>query len=257
MKKLLCIYMVVGIAAMTGCQKDNYYLYNDIGRIQFGPDPAFLYRPGYELSDTVKAFTFFYENSAVKQDTVFFDIYTVGGISKEDRHFKLEQIQVEGAKNAEPGKHYIGFDQPEASRNFVIKADSVHARLPVILLRDASLRDTNVVLRFQFVTGGDFAVGQADNLWREIGYTDRLSQPGKWDASFTKYYFGEYSVTKHKFMIDSTGKKWDDAFIVEIYSDYALLQYWKGVCKNALIKYNNAHPGHPLKDEYGQLVVFP
>ncbi|SDZ77861.1 protein of unknown function [Arachidicoccus rhizosphaerae] len=257
MKKLIYIFLAAGLAATAGCQKDKYFLYNDTGRIQFGPDPSFQYRSGYELADTVKSFTFVYEDEAIHQDTVFFDIYTVGGTSKKDRQFKLAQVQVDGLMNAQPDKHYVGFDNPDAIRNFVIPADSVHKRVPIILLRDASLKDTSVVLKFEVVDGGDFAVGQQDNLWRQIGFTDRLSQPGRWDATFAKYYFGDYSVTKHKFMIDSTGKKWDDDFITEIYADYALLSYWKGVCKNALIKYNNIHKSDPLKDEYGQLVIFP
>ena len=259
MKKLIYIFLAAALItiAAAGCQKDKYYLFNDVGRIQFGPDPSFQYRSGYELADTVKAYTFIYEDQMVHRDTVFFDIYTIGGTSGKDRQFKLAQIQVPGVLNAEPDKQYAGFDNPDATANFIIKADSVHCRVPIILLRDASLKDTNVVLRFQVVENSDFKTGQADNLWRQIGFTDRLSQPGRWDASFSKYYFGDYSTVKHKFMIDSTGKRWDDDFITEIYADYSLLQYWKGVCKNALIKYNNGHAGNPLKDENGQLVIFP
>lgn len=256
MKRIL--YILTGLMVLTvSCQKDKYYLFNDVGRIQFGPNPNLLYRSGAQLMDTVKNYTFYYDGDNVKEDTVYFDVYTVGGITSHDRKFKLEQVQVDGVMNATADKHYVGFSNQNAMKNFVIKADSVHCAVPIVLLRDPSLKDTNVVLKFQVVENEDFKLGEVANLWREVGITDRLSQPNTWDANFSRYYFGEYSVVKHRFMIDSTGQKWDDSFIVEIRSDYSLLQYWIGVCKTALIKYNNQHPGQPLRDEYRQLIIFP
>ncbi|MCY1560359.1 hypothetical protein D9M68_974870 [compost metagenome] len=58
-------------------------------------------------------------------------------------------------------------------------------------------------------------------------------------------------------MINSTGQKWDQDFMVGLPSDYAYLQYWTGALKIALVNYNNAHPGNPLRDENGELVLFP
>ena len=257
MKNILYIIGFCFSIALIGCQKDKYFLYNDVGRIQFGPSPDMLYYSGAELRDTVKAYTFFYEKDDLTKDTVYFDVYTVGGIKPDDRHFKLEQIEVEGKLNAVSGVHFEPFDSELSVSNFVIKKDSVHATVPIILLRDLSLKDTSVVLRFKLVENDDFALGQEANLWREVNYTDRLSQPNMWDATSSRYYFGDYSEVKHKFMIDSTGQKWDDEFITFIRIDYSLLQYWVGRCKNALIKYNNAHPTAPLKDENGELVIFP
>jgi hypothetical protein len=58
-------------------------------------------------------------------------------------------------------------------------------------------------------------------------------------------------------MIESTGQKWDQDFIVTIFTDMAFLNYWKGDLKAMLIDYNKAHPGSPLTDEFGEIVLFP
>ena len=97
----------------------------------------------------------------------------------------------------------------------------------------------------------DFQLGEVNNLWRKIIFTDRLSKPANWG------FVGDYSVVKHQFMIETTGQKWDQDFFLEILPEYGLLQFWVGTLKTNLINYNNAHPGNPLRDENGDLVIFP
>lgn len=257
MKTTKYIWAVIAILALVSCKKDQYYLYNDIARIQFGPDPTRIYTPSFNLADTLKPFTFYYDAPAVTQDTVFFDIYAIGGTAKNDRTFSLEQEQVANTTNAVPGTQYVAFGDARVSKFYVIKAGTVHTRVPVILLRDVSLKTTTPVLKFKVVPNDNFQAGEMNNLWRKVTFTDRLSQPAAWNASAVQYYYGKYSVTKHKFMIDTTGEKWDQDFMNSLPSDYALLQYWIGVLKIALINYNNANPGAPLRDEFGELVVFP
>ena len=58
-------------------------------------------------------------------------------------------------------------------------------------------------------------------------------------------------------MIEQTHQKWDQEFFLDVRSDYAQLQYWLGTLKKALVDYNNAHSGNPLRDENGELVIFP
>ncbi|TKC07437.1 DUF4843 domain-containing protein [Pedobacter frigoris] len=257
MKALKYVIVAMVVLAFASCKKDQYYLYDDVARIQFGPENSRIYITSYNLADTLKPYTFFYEDASVTQDTVFFDIYAIGGVSKTDRTFTLEQEQVAGATNAISGTQYVAFNDPKATKNFVIKGGTVHTRVPIVLLRDASLKTSTPVLKFKAVADGNFQLGEINNLWRKIVFTDRLSQPAAWNASATQYYFGAYSVAKHQFMIDSTGEKWDQDFITSIMADYALLQYWTGTLKISLIDYNNSHPGNPLKAENGEMVVFP
>jgi hypothetical protein len=249
------IMIAVVMFTMASCKKDQYYLYNDIARIQFGPDIKLIYNTNSALADTLKPFTFYYDGPEVTQDTVFFDIYAIGGVSKTDRVFTLEQEQLPNANNAIPGKHYVAFSDPKVSKLYVIKAGTVHTKVPVIVLRDPSLKTTTPVLKLNVVADATFQLGERKTLWRKIEMTDRLSRPSAWTDSYSTYYYGAYSTVKHAFMINATGQKWDQVFMSELAID--LQGYYLSVIKTALIDYNNAHPGDPLKDEKEQLVIFP
>ena len=256
MKNLKYIFIATVLLLLYSC-KEEYYLYNDIKRIQFGPDITRIYTPSYNLADTTKSYTFFYENTAKQQDTLFFDIYAIGGVSNTDRAFKLEQVAVPGAENAVSGKHFKAFNDASLVSKYVIKAGAVHAKVPVVMLRDASLKTTTVTLKFQIAENENFSTGEPTNLWRKAIFTDRLSQPSKWDDWLTRYYLGKYSVVKHSFFIEKSGQKWDNDFITLIMGNMAELNYWKGLVKSALITYNAQNPGNPLTDENGEIVVMP
>ncbi len=228
-----------------------------MARVQFGPDITRIYTPSYNLADTLKPYTFYYEDASTVQDTVFFDIYAIGGVSKEDRSFTLEQVQVPNVTNAQADKHYVAFNDAKATKNFVIKAGTVHTKVPIILLRNVDLKANTYILKFKVVADKNFQTGEINNLWRKIEFTDRLSQPAAWNASAVQFYYGKYSVVKHRFMIESTGEKWDQDFMASLPSEYALLQYWIGTLKINLIDYNAKNPGNPLRDENGELVIFP
>lgn len=249
--------VVITVLTIISCKKDKYYLYNDAARLQFGPAPNLIYQTFYNLADTLKPFTFYYDDAAVTQDTVYFDIYAIGGKTNNDRTFTLQQEQLPNTFNAVAGTHYIAFSNPQVSKHYVIKAGTVHTKLPVVLLRDASLKTSTPKLKFKIVSDGNFALGELSNIWRKIEFTDRLSQPSSWDATITQFGFGKYSVVKHAFLIQETGEKWDNEFITKVYFGGGLLSYYQLLAKTALVDYNNAHPGMPLKDETGELVIFP
>lgn len=256
MYKIKYILMAVVLLSLYSC-KEEYYLFNDVKRIQFGPESSYIYNPSFNLADTTKNFTFYYEEPSKAQDTVFFDIYAIGGTSKTDRAFKLEQVAVAGVDNAVAGVHYKAFTDPSVVDKYVIKGGSVHTRVPVVLLRDGSLKSTTVTLKLQVADNENFELGEKNNIWRKIVFTDRLSQPTSWDATFSNYYFGKYSVVKHAFFIEHTGQKWDEAFFVYLKANMGEIAYWKAELKMALISYNNDHPDSPLKDENGDLVTLP
>lgn len=250
-------FFILLIILFSACQKDKYYLYNDVARIQFGPEPNRIYTTSFDLADTLKMQTFYYYADSKKEDTVYFDIYAIGGIKNEDRSFTLEQEQVPDRVNAEPGKHYVAFNDPRAAKNYIIKAGTVTTKVPIILLRDVSLKTITPILKFVIKANNDFQLGEMSKVWRKLEFTDRLSQPGSWDTWFSTYYFGKYSVTKHLFMIQSTGDKWDNDMFTGLKSDLSLLNFKKAVLVAALIDYNKANSGNPLRDEFGELVVFP
>lgn len=258
MKKIFLTLLPLIALLFTACDQDsNYLIYNDNAYIQFGPAESRIYTTSYNLSDTTKLQTFYYEEAQVSQDTVFFDIYAIGGTSTVDRPFTLVQENVDGTENAVAGEDYIAFTDAKVKGNYVIKAGEVHTLVPVVLLRSAKLKTSTQTLKFSVVENDNFKVGELTNNWRKVIFSDRLSRPNAWDANTAKYYLGDYSVVKHRFMIDTTGDKWNEEFIVYIKTDFSMLTFYKNTVKMALVNYNNAHPGNPLKDENGTVVVFP
>jgi hypothetical protein len=257
MKRTLYIVAAIALLAMASCKQEDYYLFNDVGRIQFGPDMARIYTASYNLADTTKNYTFYYLAADKTQDTMFFDIYAVGGPTSKDRAFSLQQVQVDGAANAVSGTDYKAFSDPTVTSAYVIKAGQVHTFVPIVMLRSAALKTTTVTLKFTVAENENFKLGEKTNLWRKLIFTDRLSQPTAWTASITQYYFGAYSVVKHAFMIQVTGQKWDQAFMSTVTADYAQLMYYISSVKHALVDYNAAHPGNPMKDENGLVIVLP
>lgn len=254
MKPIKIVAAVIVLLSAIACKKNGYMQFNDTDRLQFGPTPKFFYDSTKDLADTLKRSTFYYYNTDIITDTVRFDLYAIGSLSKHDRSFTLGQIQSPGANNAIPGVHYKAFSDPEVQKLYVLKAGQHHCEVPIILLRDASLKTSNVTLKFQIVANENFQLGEASKLWRKIEFADLLVQPTNW-KNFSS--LGKYSMIKHKFLIDSTGQKWDQAFVTVTGTDTALLNYWINLAKIALNNYNMAYPDKPLKDEFGDAVVFP
>jgi hypothetical protein len=251
------IFILSGLVLLTASCEREYFTYSDASRIQFGPELSRIYQTTFNLADTLKPYTFFYEPSGVTQDTVWFDIYAIGGISGSDRPFKLVQEIVPDTINAVAGTHYKAFTDPSIAGEYVIKAGTVHKRVPIVMFRDISLKEKPYLLKFMVEENQHFRVGNSALIWRKLIFSDRLSQPARWDASGTQYYWGKYSFVKHAFMIEQTGERWDQDFLEGIMTDFSLLTYWRAKLKSLLIDYNIANPGNPLTDEAGDLVVFP
>ncbi|MBL1409492.1 DUF4843 domain-containing protein [Sphingobacterium faecale] len=252
-KYLLFACMTV---SFWSCKQAPYNTFEDINIIQFGPAPADLYNSDRQLRNRIKAYTFVYEPDDKLQDTVYFDVYALGGKKNKDRFFKIEQEAVPDVENAVPGVHYQSFDK-EGGALCVIKANTVHTQLPVVLLRDESLKKNTVVLKFKLQANEEFVLGEKEKLWREVSYTDQLSKPDGWTANVSRYYLGDYSAEKHRFMIKVTQQRWDEQMIVEAVPQTDLMMYYKAVLNAALIKYNNESTTGPLRDENRQLIVFP
>jgi len=259
MKRLYYIILALGCTFTVACKKDQALLYTDIARVQFGPEPSVYYSTSRIYNDTLKNQSFAYLGTNILTDTVYFDIYTMGLPSSKDRNFVLQQEQVSGAVNAAPGVHYKAFDNPEVSRHYVIKAGTAHRKVPVILFRDASLKTSQVTLKFRLVENGDFALGQPGLLWRKVVFTDKLIKPAAWSGSNESQFYGAYSEAKHRFMISATGQKWDQDFMSRLNGGITEpVQYWMSVVKSALAAYNAANPTKPIIDEVtNQPIVFP
>lgn len=257
MKNLKHLLVAIICMFILSCKKSGDFLYTDIARIQFGPEPRLLYSTAAGLNDSLKRQTFVYLDNSTLIDTIYFDIYAMGNLSDKDRSFTLKQEQVNEEYNAVPGVHYKAFTDSDVAGNYVIKAGQSHNLVPVILMRDASLKSNSAILKFSIVANENFQPGPEELLWRKVIFTDRISRPSAWNESVSTMYFGKYSEVKHKFMIKTTGQKWDQDFFVMLIQDTQQLQYWLGMVKSALVAYNNDHPDKHMTDEFEEPVVIP
>ncbi|NML21581.1 DUF4843 domain-containing protein [Pseudoflavitalea sp. G-6-1-2] len=247
--KSIALYTLLGLS-LAACKKDHTYPFQDVARLQFG-----LNNEG--LQDTVKYYSFYYGSDDREADTIWFNIYAMGGITSEDRPYSLEQEMIVGEDNAVAGVHYKSFSDPSLKDMYVIKANEVSAAVPVVLLRDPSLKQQYVKLKFRIKGDAVFQPGETRFLWRRLEFTDKLSRPQVWDAYAEKYYWGKYSNVKHTFMIRQTGKLWDQEFMSELNRNVSKTLFWMDKLKQLLIDYNTAHPSEPLRDENNNLVTFP
>lgn len=260
MKVIQNIFLLGVLCSLFSCKEAEFMPYKDVDRIQFGPmDPAKIYWSDYEkiwkLSDTAKAYSFYTEEATKLVDTVYFRIYTLGKVQNYDRAFKLMQSLVKDVDNAVPNKHYQAFDDSKGEQLYVVKAGQSYMRVPVVLLRDASLKSKPYTLQFEVVANEHFQQGAPTNTWRRVLVGDLLLQPAAWDDYATKYFWGKYSRVKHEFMIEVTGLKWDQEMMSKLEFDQS--KHFGTELKKELALYNNAHLGEPKVDEFGDLIVFP
>ncbi len=223
MRRYTLYYIVTGmllLAGMTSCEKDLEVYSDPTCRLNFYYDISDLSKFKPEMA--LGSYSFVYGDAEVRQDTVWYEIETMGFTSGQDRPICIEQIQEEGAANAVPGKHYVAFDDPSLAAWYCIPAGKARTKIPVVMLRDASLTQETVALRFRIKPNEFFTIGYEPYAERVLYFTDMLAEPAKWTYAYPSWgshtisladYFGTYGVVKHRFLIEETGEKWDDEYI--------------------------------------------
>lgn len=221
----------------------------------------------YVVNDDAKtdeAKSFAYDEMDVLRDTVWVEVMTMGYTSDVDRPISVEQVQLDSVDvyNAVPNTHFIAFDNAAVSEQFVIKAGESSAKLPIIVLRDESLKEDVYAIRFKLVANEHFGIYYADNAapvdsYYDVYVTNMLAKPSTWDSySWMPYRYGDYGEQKHRFLIDISGEKWDDEYLATLSSNMTLMDMWWTYAKSELVKYNEANEV-PLTEKDGTVVVFP
>ncbi|OQP43195.1 DUF4843 domain-containing protein [Niastella yeongjuensis] len=240
--------MIILLAVTIGCKKEGYLMYNDGHRIQ--------------MSDTTtQSFSFFYEAAAVTRDTIYIKLNTIGGITDYNRSVTVEQIPefdytykydsvtskvidstaYPKSNPAIAGKHYVSFTDPGALAIMYVQADSAIGSLPIILLRDASLKDSSCRLRIRITANDEFMLGEKNAMEKTIIFSDRLERFESWKFdNFTSPAYGtlgKYSTGKHQFMIDVLKVRIDEAWWQAIFTAQAITHY-KNYLRDALQAFN-------------------
>lgn len=232
---------------LASCEKD-LPVYED--------NQAYLNFTYRNNSDYTTNYSFIYSGGK-ERDTVWLNLETMGFLSDHDRTFELEQVQT-GSNDAVAGTHYVSFDSDEEKPYLVIPAGKTTARVPVFVLRDASLKSETVNLMVQVKPNENFQQGYKQQRSKLVTITDQLSQPSAW-AGAMDYYFGAWGPVKHQFMIDVTGQNWDDDYINSVVNDFGMVSYLISKLDRALEQENarRSAQGQPLLQEAdGTLVAF-
>lgn len=231
-----------------GCSEEKGLLFDDTDRLQF-------VTVGDKAPEDL-IYSFVWHDETVKRDTVYIPLRVIGRVASKDRYVRVSQVTeyrveykrdnkgyivdsiVHELKNkAEPGVHYVPFDAPEVKRLMKIRADKVEDELPVILLRDKSLKDTSMRLRIQLGVSEDFQLGEQQIIARTLVISDRFEKPAAWNQ--VRYYLGSYSIAKYMLMLKVVEEKIDDEWLVKMGKDIPTLVYWRGKFKKALDDFNN------------------
>lgn len=245
--------MALTLIVNVSCEKD----------LQVFDDPTCRLNFYYDNAETTKnfrseyaqgSFSFIYKGD-VTQDTVWVEIESMGKLSEQDRPIELEQMDTT-ATMAVPGKHYVAFNDPSMARYYVMPAGKARTKLPIVILRDASLKKETVVLKYRIKPNAYFESGYDVFQTRSLAITDRLSSRliGKRPSTLAITAIRSTSwlvnvPVKHQFMIDVTGKAWDDEFIESFMTgENAYLNYIYGKLTTELAKTNAEREAKGLPD---------
>lgn len=160
--------------------------------------------------------TFVYDPENVVRDTIYVPVTSMGFVRDYDRPITFEQVIVkpDSVYNAEPGVHYVPFDDPEVKDLMVLPAGQASVDVPIIVLRDTTLRDTVTVLQLRIAPNDYFELGDRDRAECLVEIGEQLMQPKNW------MLFGTYGYEKHRFLIEMTGWRFDEETFEELMADY-------------------------------------
>ncbi len=199
-------------------------------------------------------------------DTIYIPV-KISGFPKSVKR-KVPLVIDDSRTTAKAGVHYQLIET-------WIDADSIVSTVPLIVKRAPDLKNIQVNIYLEIRQSEDFPYlidkTKTNNTYNGepsvvflpgylIKLNDQLLKPDTWDASgsWFKYFFGNYSDVKWKFILDVTGRTvWgprardgaDAPTGVEMYTYYAKLL-------KALYEYEKEN-GTPMLDELGNPVVLP
>ncbi|SEW37682.1 DUF4843 domain-containing protein [Chitinophaga arvensicola] len=243
------IYAIAVLLVLAaGCKKADLLIYNDITRVQ--------------LSDTTTmSATFVYIPPAITRDTIYIQVNTIGDVADHDRTVELTQVpeydytyvrdpvtnQItdtlikERPFKAVAGVHYLDLKDKSIQSLMVVKAHQAVANIPVVLLRDTSLKNNSYRLRVQLVANDQFGLGEVNARAKTLVFSDRLERFYSWRVDNTSAsafsLFGKYSTGKHQFMVDVLKANIDEEWFQAVLSSGAAQQY-RTVLKQALADFN-------------------
>lgn len=222
MKKFIFLLALVPLVA--GSCKNTLDTYNGQDRLSFVPR---------DEPDEVISFTFLFSDDDVTQDTIWLEVATMGFLTGQDRPVTLRQVDSEEPM-AKPGVHFVPFDNADLQKHYVVKGGQNGALIPIVALRDPSMKDQTFTLDVELVANDAFLLGYDDRLVSHLTVSDMVAQPAEWDLNAAMNLLGDYGPVKYRLMIDAVKKNGyefvpDGPWIASIMNagDSALQDFWQ------------------------------
>ncbi|MFV0590300.1 MAG: DUF4843 domain-containing protein [Draconibacterium sp.] len=234
MNKIKLYLAFIALTALFACENDPFY-FNSEARLRMeGPEV-------WTLGTDSLEFSFANYSSTVTDTTFDITVYVMGEAASQARTAEFE---------INPSSSTAETDMYSFPESVTIPAGEFSVNLPVTVYRTEALQSVQVQLYIKVKENADFKIGVNEQNHLLLKWSDILSKPNNWDD--LEEFFGEYSLTKYRFMIDvlNTG-----TFDTETLS-WAQMKNYQIELAEALRLYNEAHPGDPLSDENGNLITF-
>ncbi len=233
-KNNITILLLVMIGIFTACENDKFY-YQDEPRARIeGP---YIWALG---TDSL-SFSFATYPKEIEEQHMEMVLYVMGEPTTYERVVKLE---IDDSKTTANSSQY------ELPLQVTIPSGKLEVPFFITLKRTAELIDQTVSLSVKIIESEDFKVGVNEQNHFLLSWNDILGKPVNWDTKL-KEFFGEYSLVKYRFIIDSLGfGEFKDSMSWSEMTNYKIKMI------TALTAYNEKHPEKPLTDENGQLVTF-
>ncbi|MDR1951394.1 MAG: DUF4843 domain-containing protein [Bacteroidales bacterium] len=259
MKKMKLLLPIVALCFATSCE-EKIKTWSGADRISFETRM---------VSDTLKTYTFVFEDKNVTEHTLWLNVCTEGFVFDVPRAVTIRQVST-GGNDAVPGVHYVAFDDPQVENQYVIPAGAASVNIPIILLRHSSLQTTIRTLHIELVGNNNFLLSTEKNkLHRHIVFSDMYVMAQMWGAQGTvTNYFGTYGQVKHGFMVSVTDMlfdnnwfdanfRWDTGPLERgwIPRDAGYMTFLRGWLREELQK-RNAREGNTLRERNGVPVSF-
>ena len=163
-----------------------------------------------------------------------------GNTAPRDREVRV--VVDEAKTDAEAGLHYEALDDV-----YYLPADSVYLKLPITVYnKDNTLENRRVTLALQLEPTADLELGITERTSVRVLISNILTKPSYWD-SVIKYYFGEYSRTKHELCIEQLGQDFPETSS----EFYGSLTYWQ---VSGQYMSNYFEENYPVRDENGKII---
>lgn len=237
MKPVLFI-IIIPVLLFAACKKNsNEAAYKGEARILLFGDP----NQGAQGDSVFYVFANYPQSQTEKQINI--KVQLVGNTSPDDRQFSL--IVDKARSTALPSEYHL----PES---LVLPANAYEAIVPVTIYRTARLKNDTARLVLKAMSTADLKVDpvKPGNLGEmvefKIIWLDKLVQSDDWAF----HIWGNYSRAKHQLIIDVTGiADFSELTVDDLYSIASQ-------CNAYIEKYNEEHPGNPLKDENGNIIRY-